>query len=38
VQDFYDFESFEQHSHDKEYFTKHRMAFRTNLPVVMRNR
>jgi hypothetical protein len=38
VQDFYDFESFEQHSHDKEYFTKHRMAFRTNLPVAMRNR
>ncbi len=38
VQDFYDFESFEQEHHDREFFTKHRMAFRTSLPFVMRNR
>jgi hypothetical protein len=38
VQDFADFESFEQQRFDSEHYTKHRMVVQSTMPVVMRNR
>jgi hypothetical protein len=38
VQDFADFESFEQQRYDSEYFTKNRIVVQSRMPVVMRNR
>ena len=38
VKDFSDFESFEQQRFEAEFYTKHRMAVPSSLPVVMRNR
>lgn len=38
VQDFYDFERFEQQRFNGDHFTKHRMAIPSTMPLVMRNR
>jgi hypothetical protein len=38
VQDFADFESYEQQRHDSSYFSKHRIVVPSRMPVVMRNR
>ncbi len=38
VQDFSDYEDFEQQRFESEYFTKHRMVISSSMPMVMRNR
>jgi hypothetical protein len=38
VQDFADFESFEQQRYETEYYTKNRIVVQSRMPVVMRNR
>ena len=38
VQDFYDFEGYDQQRFDTEHFTKHKMFVQSNMPVFMRNR
>lgn len=38
VQDFADFESFEQSRHDAAYYSKNRIVTPSRMPVVMRNR
>jgi hypothetical protein len=38
VQDFADFESFEQDRFESDYFTKNRIIVPSRMPVVMRNR
>ena len=38
MQDFADYERFEQHRYDAEFYTKHRMMTPSKMPVVMRNR
>ena len=38
VQDFTDFESYDQQQFEREYFTKHRMTVMAKMPVRMRNR
>lgn len=38
VQDFADFESFEQDRYDSDFFTKNRIIVPSRMPVIMRNR
>lgn len=38
VQDFYDFERFEQQRFNGDHFTKHRMAIPSTMPLAMRSR
>ncbi len=38
MQDFADFEDYEQERFDSAYFTKHRLVTPSRMPMVMRNR
>ena len=38
VQDFADYESFEQQRYESTFYTKHKMAIHSKMPIRMRNR
>jgi len=38
VQDFADYESYEQERFESDYFTKHRLVVQSHMPIFMQNR